>query len=81
MNYGNYFLAINRIQNRSYDFYALQYNLQSRYVLDLINGKQYDLETMPSIPTWTAWVWVPIKDQNEEYEIMTAQSLQRDYLQ
>jgi hypothetical protein len=21
--------------------------------------KQYDLNTKPSIPAWTAWVWVP----------------------
>jgi hypothetical protein len=59
MNYGNYFIAINRNKNKSYDYHALQYNEQSRYVLDLISGKQYDLQTMPAIPTWTAWVWVP----------------------
>jgi hypothetical protein len=68
MNYGNYFIAINRNKNRSYEFQALQYNVQSRYVLDLISGKRYDLETRPEIPTWTARVWVPIKDQNEEYK-------------
>jgi hypothetical protein len=71
INYGNYFIAVNRNKNRSYEFQALQYNVQSRYVLDLISGKQYDLETMPEIPKWTAWVWVPIKDQNEEYDTMT----------
>jgi hypothetical protein len=61
MNYGNYFIAINRNKNSSYDFHALQYNVQSRYVLDLVSNKQYDLETKPAIPIWTAWVWVPIK--------------------
>jgi hypothetical protein len=69
MNYGNYFIAINRNKNNSYDFPTLQYNVQSRYALDLITGKQYDLQTMPAIPSWTAWVWVPIKDQNEAYEL------------
>jgi len=67
LNYGNNVLAL----LVKYDFHTLQYNVQSRYVLDLINGKQYDLETRPSIPAWTAWVWVPIKDQNEEYDTMT----------
>jgi hypothetical protein len=60
MNYGHYFVAINRNKNKSYDFPALQYNVQSRFVLDLISMKQYDLDTKPSIPVWTAWVWVPI---------------------
>jgi hypothetical protein len=59
MNYGNYFIAINRNKNSSYDFQALQYNVQSRYVIDLVSMKQYDLKTKPSIPSWTAWVWVP----------------------
>lgn len=68
MNYGNYFVAINRNKDNSYDFNALRYNVQSRYVLDLISSKQYDLQTMPEIPAWTAWVWVPVKDQNEEYK-------------
>jgi hypothetical protein len=68
MNYGIYFIAINRNKNQSYDYHALQYNVQSRYVLDLISGKQYDLDTMPAIPIWTAWVWVPITDQNGECE-------------
>ncbi len=68
MNYGIYFIAINQNKNQSYDYHALQYNVQSRYVLDLIRGKQYDLDTMPAIPIWTARVWVPITDQNGEYE-------------
>jgi len=59
MNYGNYFIAINRNKNSSYDFSALQYNMQSRFVIDLVSMKQYDLDTKPSIPAWTAWVWVP----------------------
>jgi hypothetical protein len=63
MNYANYFVAINRNKNKSYDFNALKYNVQSRYVLDLISNKQYDLQTMPSIPTWTAWVWIPINKE------------------
>jgi hypothetical protein len=72
MNYGNYFIAINRNKDKLYEFQSLQYNVQSRYVLDLISGKQYDLETMPTIPTWTAWIWVPITDRNGEYETMTS---------
>jgi hypothetical protein len=68
MNYGNYFIAINRNKNSSYDFHALKYNVQSRYVLDLISGKQFDLQSMPTIPAWIAWAWVPIKEQNEECE-------------
>ena len=60
MNYGNYFIAINRNKNDSYAYDALQYNVQSRYVLDLVSNKQYDVEVRPAIPPWTAWVWVPI---------------------
>jgi hypothetical protein len=68
MNYGNYFIAINRNKNNSYDFHTLQYNAQSRYVFDLVSSKQYDLETKPMIPVWTAWVWLPITDpRKEEY--------------
>jgi hypothetical protein len=65
MNFGDYFIAINRNKNKSYDFHALQYNVQSRYVVDLITGKQYDLQTMPAIPTWTAWIWLPSQDRNK----------------
>jgi hypothetical protein len=63
LNYGNYFIAINRNKQSSYDFHALQYNAQSRYVLDIASGEQYDLQTMPSIPAWTAWVWTPVNDR------------------
>ena len=62
LNYGDYFIAINRNNQSSYDFHALQYNAHTRYVLDLVSGKQYDLKTMPSILAWTAWVWVPIDE-------------------
>jgi hypothetical protein len=50
IQYGNYFVAINRNKNSSYNFQALQYNVQSRFVIDLVIMKQYDLETKPSIP-------------------------------
>jgi hypothetical protein len=60
MNYGNYFIAINRNKNISYEFHALKYNVRSRYVLDLVSNKQYDVEAKPAIPPWIAWVWVPV---------------------
>ena len=63
MNYGHYFIAINRNKSISYQYDALQYNNQTRYVFDLITGQKYDLQTRPSIPTWTAWVWIPIDNQ------------------
>lgn len=56
MNYADYFVAINRNKNSSYDFNALQYNVHSRFVIDLVGMKQYDLQTKPSISPWTAWV-------------------------
>jgi hypothetical protein len=62
LNYGNYFVAINRNKTYPYSCHALKYNAQSRYVLDLVSGEQYDLETMPMIPTWTAWVWLPVEE-------------------
>ena len=76
MNFGQYFIAINRNKNKSYDFDALQYNVQSRYVLELITNKRYDLQTMPMIPQWTAWVWVPITDQTEENSMIAMHNME-----
>jgi len=59
MNFGDYFIAINRNKNQSYPFNQLNYHNQTRLVIDLITNTQYDLQRLPSIPPWSAWVWMP----------------------